>query len=331
MYFNTNMSFIQKLSIPIVLATLLNSFHCVSQISSQNTIITFEKADSLINTFDEILDTQTKKIDTVSYQQLSQVTHQLLVESSAIHTDLLSIRSELGQTEAIIKASELYLAIQADEISTNSIVDLKKSIRKRAYISMGIGLASSALFFIGNNGGGGKSTKNIGGVVSLSIPIISLLSMNKQLKSIKVVPTYDKELFKNQGILADVHSINFNKNYVKAEINALKKLIGNIDNSNAANQLKLKNATTDTALKHCAATSIEITDQLTYTNHQIAKLNLLIKDHQYLIGFDQSALSKLKVLEKQLDQFSENWENYKVILNSINMKINAFTLSGSPY
>ena len=325
------MNFIQKLSVLIISATLLNVFHGVSQISSQKAVYPSEEVDSLISSFDLIHGSTTRELDSITLLELSKITHSLLSHSGAIYTDLLSIRNELGQTESIIKASELYLAIQTDEITTKSILNLKKSIRKRAYISMGIGLASSALFFIGNNGSGGKSTKNIAGVVSLSIPIISLLTMNKQLKSIKAPLTYDKEIFKNQGILVDVYSINFNKNYIKTELNSLKKLIGNIDNSNAANLLKLKKNTLPKEIRQCAITSIEISNQLAYTSFQVEKLNALLKDQQYLIGFDQSAISKFKVLEKELDKFSKRCNEYSVKLNLINSKVENFMLYTHPY
>ncbi len=322
------MNFLQKLSVLIISATLLNVFHGVSQISSQNVAHLSREVDSLISLFDEIKDPTTKELDSTSFLELSQITHSLLSKSGEIYSDLLSIRNELGQTESILKASELYLAIQADEMATKSIANLKKSIRKRAYISMGIGLASSALFFIGNNGGGGssKSTRNIGAVVSLSIPIISLLTMNKQLKSIKVPATYDKNIFKNQRLLVDVHSINFNKNYIKTELYLLKKLIGNIDNSNAANLLKLKNTIIPNEIRQCAVASMRISDQLAYTSFQVEKLNALFKDPQYLIGFDQSAISKFKVLEKELDEFLNRWKEYKANLNLINSKVESFML-----
>ncbi len=318
------MNSIQKLSILIISATLLNAFHGVSQISSQNTDNSLAKTDSLLQLFDKTQNLIAVNTDSTLLLKRSQVIHSLLFQSGAIYTDLLSIRNELGQTESIIKASELYLAIQADEMTTKSILDLKKSIRKRAYISMGIGLASSALFFIGNNGSGGKSTKNIAGVVSLSIPIISLLTMNKQLKSIKVPPTYDKEIFKNQGILVDIHSINFNKNYIKMTLNLLKKMIGDIDNNHAANLLKLKNATIPKEVRQCAISSLEIIDRLAFANFQIEKLNALLKDNQYLIGFDQSAILKFKVLEKELNRFTQNWLKYKATLKTINNKVESY-------
>ncbi len=311
------MNLIQKLSLLIISATFLNTFHSVSQISSQNTDYSLEKTDSLLRRFDKVIDLKTNHSDSL----LTQTTQALLLRSGVIYTDLLSLRSELGQTESIIKASELYLAIQTDEMTTQSIFNLKKSIRKRAYISMGIGLASSALFFIGNNGSGGKSTRNIGAVVSLSIPVISLLTMNKQLKSIKVPPTYDKEIFKNQRLLVDVHSINFNKNYIKTELYLLNKLIENIDNNNAANLLKLKNTTIPKEIRDCAITSLEIFDKLAFTKFQIKKLNELLKGNQYLIGFDQSAISKFKVLEKELEKFTQNWLKHKATLTTINNKV----------
>ena len=230
-----------------------------------------------------------QKNDSANY-----IIRQLLIENNQIINRVLGLQRHLNDLEESIRLQEIYESIQNQQAINESTENLKRSIKKRAYFSLGLGLMSSSLLLIGNDSGN-DNIRYGGAILSLSIPIIAIISMKKQLNTLAPTMEIDYSMLQSGSYPHNQASMDFFRNYVKAEIFALKTGMQKLSEINVASLDRLNTGENWDYLKAVIDdTNYVIRDLESYYAFQIQKFNDLIVNSYVTFPFDQGTKEKLQ-------------------------------------
>ncbi len=256
--------------------------------------------------------------DSLKNDSANQIIRKLLLENNQIIREILSLQGELAELEEAIRLQEIYESIQTQQTINESTENLKRSIKKRTYFSLGIGLISSSLLFIGD--GDGNSNDNIrygGAILSLSIPIITIISMKRQLNTLVPNVEIDYSMLQSGTYPHNQASRDYFRNYVKAELFALKDGLQGLGKINVTSLNKLN---TDNDLSYLPmvadSTNSIIRDLENYYVFQIRKFNNVIRNDYITAPLGGVSTEKLQQITRVIQDKLEYLEQQKPTLSS---------------
>ena len=251
-----------------------------------------------------------------------QVIRQLLIENNKIINKVLGLRHQLSELEESIRLQEIYESIQSQQAMNESTENLKRSIKRRSYLSLGIGLVSSSLLLIGNDSDN-DNVRYGGAILSLSIPIIAIISMKKQLNMLVPTTEIDYSMLQSGSYPHNQASREFFRNYVKAEIFALKAGLQKLDKINTSSLDKLNSGKDMGYLQGVIEdTDYIIRDLEGYYVFQIQKFNDLITNDYITLPLDQGSKEKLQQISTSINDNLSYLQKQRSQLLSNQKKIN---------
>ncbi|MDN5203776.1 hypothetical protein QQ008_20465 [Fulvivirgaceae bacterium BMA10] len=267
------------------------------QLNEKTELITILPKDSLL--LDEIIN-KTKTSIKKSIVDLDQI---------------FKLRTDLRSAEESMRLSALFLAIQQQQATVDASLALRKSLKKRTYISLGLGLLSSALIFVGsdNNSDGFKYG---GAAVSLLVPIISVAFLNKQIKNIAPQTEVDYSVLKQTGFPHDQQSIAFVSTYLKVEISRLSNLLETLDNLNTSLSTTIDKISSPEELHKYVEQIIYLIEKTdSFYIYELSKFDQLLKDPYNLAGFEPNVTKQLSELSNEIRAKISFWNNNRNLTN----------------
>ncbi|MDN5217169.1 hypothetical protein QQ020_34170 [Fulvivirgaceae bacterium BMA12] len=260
--------------------------------------------------------------DSLKNDSANQIIRKLLLENNQIIRETLSLQGDLAELEEAIRLQEIYESIQTQQTINESTENLKRSIKKRTYFSLGIGLISSSLLFIGD----GNSNDNIrygGAILSLSIPIITIISMKRQLNTLVPNVEIDYSMLQSGTYPHNQASRDFFRNYVKAELFALKDGLQRLAKINVTSLNKLNNDNDPGYLIEVSDnTNRIIRDLENYYVFQIQKFNNIVMNDYITAPLNGVSGEKLQQMTRVIQDKLENLQQQKPTLLSNQKHIN---------
>ena len=280
MFFNLNV----LLRLYILGSFLFVPLHLISSSPQAEIVGSIQQKRSKIN----FLSFNKQKNDSVNLE-----IKQLLIENNEIIKRILGIESILNELEEGIRLQEIYESIQSQQNFNEASENLKRSIKRRSYLSLGLGLVSSSLLLVGND----SDNDNIrygGAILSLSIPIIAIISMKKQLNAIAPTVEIDYSMLQSGSYPHNQTSKDFFRNYVKAEVFALTAGLQRLSEMNLSCLNSLNNREGREYLQKVIDDTAYVIEQLKHHYaFQIQKFNDLIRNNYVIYPFDQGTKEKL--------------------------------------
>ena len=251
-----------------------------------------------------------------------RIIKQLLIKNNEIIKRTLSIESLLNELEESIRLQEIYEAIQSQQAFNETAENLKRSIKRRSYFSLGLGLLSSALLLAGSDNDN-DNLRYGGAIISLSIPVIAIISMKRQLNTLAPTVEIDYSMLQSGSYPHNQTSEDFFRNYMKAEIFALKAGIQKLSEINLSCLDRLNNEENRDYLKKVIDDTAYIIFQLQgYYIFQIQKFNDLINNSYVTYPFDQGTRKKLERINRTIDDELSYFRKQSPELLSNQEKIN---------
>lgn len=252
----------------------------------------------------------------------NRIVKQLLLENNQIINRILGLQSQLDGLEESIRLLEIYESIQDQEAYNESAENLKRSIKKRAYLSLGLGLLSSSLLLIGNDNGN-DNVRYGGAIISLSIPIITIISMKKQLNALAPTAAIDYSLLQSGSYPHNQASKDFFRNYIKAEIFSLKTGMQRLSKINVSSLDLLKSGEDEGYLRKVTGDTEYLIRQLDdYYMFQLQKFNDLVADSYATSPFDSGSKDKFQRINMTINDTLEYFREQRSKLLSNQQRIN---------
>ena len=252
----------------------------------------------------------------------NRIVKQLLLENNQIINRILGLQSQLDGLEESIRLLEIYESIQDQEAYNESAENLKRSIKKRAYLSLGLGLLSSSLLLIGNDNGN-DNVRYGGAIISLSIPIITIISMKKQLNELAPTAAIDYSLLQSGSYPHNQASKDFFRNYIKAEIFSLKTGMQRLSKINVSSLDLLKSGENEGYLRKVTGDTEYLIRQLDdYYMFQLQKFNDLVADSYATSPFDSGSKDKFQRINMTINDTLEYFREQRSKLLSNQQRIN---------
>jgi hypothetical protein len=173
-----------------------------------------------------VADKRIKEIDTINDPVHDSIIY-LLDDNIQILGQLLMLETKLREVSQSIRLQENYKLIQQQQNANEAIMQIRNSIKKKAYISLGVGLLSSAIFIASTGGGSENDYKGLryaGVGISLSIPIYNLLTMRRQMDKLAPMQPIDYSNLQNPSYPITTASQDYFLQYFKAEVFYLQAL-----------------------------------------------------------------------------------------------------------
>ena len=253
---------------------------------------------------------------------VNRIVKQLLLENNQIINRILGLQSQLDGLEESIRLLEIYESIQDQEAYNESAENLKRSIKKRAYLSLGLGLLSSSLLLIGNDNGN-DNVRYGGAIISLSIPIITIISMKKQLNALAPTAAIDYSLLQSGSYPHNQASKDFFRNYIKAEILSLKTGMQRLSKINVSSLDLLKSGEDEGYLRKVTGDTEYLIRQLDdYYMFQLQKFNDLVADSYATSPFDSGSKDKFQRINMTINDTLEYFREQRSKLLSNQQRIN---------
>ena len=253
---------------------------------------------------------------------VNRIVKQLLLENNQIINRILELENQLDGLEESIRLLEIYESIQDQEAYNKSAENLKRSIKRRSYVSLGLGLLSSSLLLIGNDNDN-DNVRYGGAIISLSIPIITIISMKKQLNALAPTTEIDYSLLQSGSYPHNLASKDFFRNYIKAEIFSLKTGIQRLRNINVSSLNLLKAEEDGDYLRKVAADTEYLTRQLDdYYIFQLRKFNDLIAESYITSPFDSGSRDKFQRINMTINDALEYYREHRSKILSNQQQIN---------
>ena len=252
----------------------------------------------------------------------NQIIKELLIENNQVISKILGLQHQLSELEESIRLQEIYESIQNQQAINESTENLKRSIKRRSYLSLGIGLVSSSLLLIGNDSDN-DNVRYGGALLSLSIPIIAIITMKKQLNTLVPTTEIDYSMLQSGSYPHNQASKDFFRNYVKAEIFALKAGLKKLNQTNTASLNRLNTEHGWDYLKEVIDdTDHLISDLDDYYVFQIQKFNDMIMNNYINLPLDQGSKEKLQNISASINESLSYMQEHRSQLLSNQEKIN---------
>ena len=252
----------------------------------------------------------------------NQIIKELLIENNQVISKILGLQHQLSELEESIRLQEIYESIQNQQAINESTENLKRSIKRRSYLSLGIGLVSSSLLLIGNDSDN-DNVRYGGALLSLSIPIIAIITMKKQLNALVPTTEIDYSMLQSGSYPHNQASKDFFRNYVKAEIFALKAGLKKLNQTNTASLNRLNTEHGWDYLKEVIDdTDHLISDLDDYYVFQIQKFNDMIMNNYINLPLDQGSKEKLQNISASINESLSYMQEHRSQLLSNQEKIN---------
>lgn len=252
----------------------------------------------------------------------NQIVKELLIESNLVISKILDLQNQLSELEESIRLQEIYESIQNQQAINESTESLKRSIKRRSYLSLGIGLVSSSLLLIGNDSDN-DNVRYGGALLSLSIPIIAIITMKKQLNTLVPTTEIDYSMLQSGSYPHNQASKDFFRNYVKAEIFALRAGLQKLNKTNTTSLNRLNTEDGWGYLKEVIDdTNHLISDLDDYYVFQIQKFNDMIMNNYINFPLDKGSKEKLQNISASINESLRYMQEHRSQLLSNQEKIN---------
>lgn len=181
-------------------------------------------------------------------------------EILAANDSILVFSIQAASIKESIRLMENYQYLTQQQTQNQTIMDLRKSIKRRTYVAVGIGLASSSLFLLANNNNSGNSNKFriSGAAFSLAIPIISLLSLKKQLNNLAPINQIDYSQLQTPNYPYTTEAKSYFNNHIKSELFKIEKLSGLL----IAENQDIRKSISNESLEVCNKKTIQLKNKI---------------------------------------------------------------------
>ncbi len=246
---------------------------------------------------------------------------QLIDENIQILSHFYNIAGQLQSIEESIRLMEIYNALQTQESINNQAKALKKTIKTRGYIAMGAGLVSS-VFLLLNSDGNNNGLRYGGAALSFTIPVISFISMKKQINAIAPESDIDYSLLRDKSYPHNQNTLAYFQQTIKFQVFNLKSGVSRIQEELLelrADSLKIPSLS---SLQKQMATLEHSAEALTnYFQFQYMEMIDVIENPYFIFSFDNGTREKLtmlaKVLKEKLNEWRAGQKEFKNNLNQL--------------
>ncbi len=233
---------------------------------------------------------------------------QQLQANKQIASHFFEIHDQLASIEESIRLMEIYNALQAQESVINQTNQLKKSIKTRSYIAMGAGLISS-VFLLLNNDGQNDGLRYGGAALSFSLPIISFISMKKQINNLAPATEVDYSLLKDNSYPHNSSSLSYFQQTIKLQVFNLKSGILPFPKRLEALKKLPESELTYANLKKQALELDQIASAISnYFQYQYLETIAIINNAYFIFPFDNGTRQKLANLSIDLQERTAFWK-----------------------